>query len=219
MTSGNKQWAWSGSSRGKDTHDMGVDLSLWSTHPHLYLQGRLGSQDEELVLDASPVSESLGAALEQQRWRPRIEAWAKEVICSPSNRTCIFCHSSVTWFAGGSAIYFWIKKLLPEVLSLNRCRGKHREWHTYCANPFMNKLLKSNSTSTSLAFFNEPVSNKWPLNSTKQLYVVWENRLRLIQHTFPSKQEPNTQHSFFIFFSFFPHLQTLSVKLSKYINI
>lgn len=42
-------------------------------------QGRLGSQDEELVLDASPASESLGAALEEQKQRPRIEARAGEV--------------------------------------------------------------------------------------------------------------------------------------------
>lgn len=69
-------------------------------------QGGLGSWDEELVLDACPVSESLGAALEQQRQRPRIEAQAGGVSYSPGSRTCIFCHSRVIWFSGGSAISF-----------------------------------------------------------------------------------------------------------------
>lgn len=69
-------------------------------------QGRLGSQDEELVLDASPVSESLGAALEQQRQGPRREAQAGGASCSPVSRTCVLCHSRVIWFAGGSAVSF-----------------------------------------------------------------------------------------------------------------
>lgn len=102
-----------------------------------------------------------------QRWRRAPGDQVALLAFLPMASACLGAQSGVTRLADGLAICS-LGSCCQESCPWIDVREKTGEWHTYCVTPFMNKLVKSNSTSTSLAFFNEPVSNKWSFNSTKQ---------------------------------------------------
>lgn len=89
--------------------------------------GNLGRRGEELVLNTNPARKSPGTALGKQMRDPGIENRAWGTSRSPGNWINVFCRvaqSRVTGLVGGSVISFWIKKLLPDILSLDQGRGE-----------------------------------------------------------------------------------------------
>lgn len=151
-------------------HDLRGNLSLWSTHPHLYLQA--GKEGWE----ARMKSWSWMQAQWVKVWVLYLNSKGRGQGPELGERAARPAVGPVSFVTAGSSGLLVAQLYLFELRSCCQkscpwigAEEKTGEWHTYCATPFMNKLVKSNSTSTSLAFFNEPVSNKWPFNSTKQL--------------------------------------------------